>query len=70
MFYTILSSVLLTFFFVAGALGIWTTFAKARFSYQPSLRDYMPALIYYAVALVAFIAAYFVGLQIPDCYVS
>ena len=69
MFYVILSSVSLAIFFVAGALGLWTTFQKGRFSYQPSLREYMPALIYYAVALVAFFAAYFVGLQIPDCYV-
>ena len=69
MFYVILSSVLLTFFFASGALGLWFTYRRSRLLYAQFWREYFPAFIYFAVALFCFIASYFVGTQIPDCYV-
>jgi len=69
MFYVILSSVLLTFFFASGALGLWFTFRRSRLIYAQFPREYIPAYIYFAVALFCFIAACFVDAQIPDCYV-
>ena len=70
MFYVILSSVLLTFFFASGALGLWFVFKQSRMVYTAFVRDYIPAFIFFAFAILCFIAAYFVGLQIPACYVS
>lgn len=70
MFYVILSSVLLTFFFASGSLGLWFTFRRSRLLYSQFPREYFPAFLYFAVAFVCFIAAYFVGLQIPDVYVN
>ena len=68
MFYTILSSVLLAFFFASGALGLWTVFSIARRGYA-MVRDYVPVCIYLVVAVLCYVAAYFVGLQITQCYV-
>ena len=69
MFYVILSSVLLTFFMVSGFLGLWFIFRRSRALYCYVWRDYNPAFIYLVFALICLIAAYFVGTQIPDCYV-
>ena len=69
MFYTILSSVLLAFFFASGALGLWTVFTQNRRTYTQFWREYLPAFIYLAFAALSFVAAWFVGLQIPQCYV-
>lgn len=67
MFYIILSSILLTFFFAAGVLGCWSVYKHSKF-FAPNWHDYLTAYIYFAVAVFCFIAAYLVGLQIPDCY--
>ena len=69
MFYVILSSVLLTFFFTSAALGLWFIFRRSRALYCAVWRDSTPAFIYLVFALICLIAAYFVGTQIPDCYV-
>ena len=66
MIYVILSSVLITLFLFIGAWSFFGFVELMKANFPINWTCYQHVIV---LALICLIAAYFVGTQIPDCYV-
>ena len=69
MIYTILSSVCITLFLFIGAWSFFGFVELMKANFPINWTCYQHVIVLALIALICLIAAYFVGTQIPDCYV-
>ncbi len=69
MLYCILSGVFLTLFLVIGSFAFYGFLLRMLRDLPLSWICYRQVIVLTIVSVLCFIAAYFVGTQIPDCYV-
>ena len=69
MVYLFLSSVFITLFLVLGALSLYGFLELMQSKFPLGWTCYQHVIVLAVIALICLIAAYFVGTQIPDCYV-
>ena len=69
MIYVLLSGVFLTLFLFIGAWSFFGFVELMKANFPINWTCYQHVIVLALIATLCFIAAYFVGTQIPDCYV-